>query len=500
MTDMSVPRSVVSGMKSAVASIAPILAREGPDRSVTLEAVASSLDGLGDIMNATEEISFLSSSSQGGAAYLAMIVKGDALDLFMSRPGSLYSAAAWSGSPSGGGWVLRTALAKDRPLYVAKLPIPGQARSMVYVSASEAGISEMASAADGKSPAHSPSRNTPDGNFIQVKLQNGLTRGMVAGMIDEGSPARALWEREPDKVLYSVTETSWSRDGASLSGVTYSDFFERNPEVLADRPKTAGEPLLLGGGNLAGFMAFDAGLLTGGLFPGLGDPSAVSDLTDNPSARMITEELAPILKRSRLSILCTETDRKARTAYITLETDAADELGKMYLAYSPLTAMLGGTPIQMEGWDSAISITIPLRDEAKNKDIIIAHRRGTLLAGVGELEDFGKKFEIGGEYGDYISKDNLMNMIVTSNLYDIFLGMLENMPDGTAGTNPQQVRATAAGLSKLRESFKSVCGNLKTDGRANGRIVTAEGGDPIAAMFELFAHTVAMTPRATAGQ
>jgi hypothetical protein len=499
LTDMSAPRSLVSGMRSAVASITPILESQGPERSVALRAVASSLDGLGDIMNATEEMSFLSSSSGDGALYLAMIVKGDALDLFMSRPGALYSVDEWGGSPSGSdGWVMHTAFAKERQIYVAKLPIFGQSRSMVYVSDSEAGISAMMETAEGKSPAFSHERHTAGDNFIQVKFQNGLTRGMVADMMEEKSTARELWAREPDKVLYSVTETSWSKDGSSLGSVTYSDFFERNPEVLADRPKTAGEPLLLGDGNLAGFMALDSGLLTGGLFPGLSDTSAISDLTDNQSAMMITNELAPILKHGRLSMLCTETDRKARTAYIALETDAADRLEKMYGEYSPLTAMFGGTPIQMEGWDSAISITIPLRGETKSKNIIIAHRRGTLLAGVGELEDFGKKFEMDGEYKDYVSKDNLMNLIITANLYDIFIGMLENMPDGTAGTNPQQVRATTAGLNKLRESFESVCGNLKTDGRAGGRIVATDGGDPIAAMFEFFAQTAAMMPRANA--
>jgi hypothetical protein len=203
----------------------------------------------------------------------------------------------------------------------------------------------------------------------------------------------------------------------------------------------------------------------------------------------IAETMAEILKAGRISLLCAEKERKAKTAYMLLETDSA-ELDRMYEKYSPLAAMLGGVPAKIDGWDSAMSMTIPF-EGGTSANIVLAHKKGALLAGFGDVEDFSKTLETSGDYGDYLSKDNLMNVIVSSKIYDIAMDMLENAPT-PAG---REVEAITAGIDAFRKSFSSIRGNLKPDGKLRWRIVAAEGGDPIAALFELFSRTIPLMPR-----
>jgi hypothetical protein len=242
-------------------------------------------------------------------------------------------------------------------------------------------------------------------------------------------------------------------------------------------------------------MAFDAGFMMNAMLPGADEAfGGTSGFLSQPAAQAVMRDLKPILESGRISLLCTELERKTKTAYLILETDEAKSLGRIYQTYAPLSAMMGAAPAQLKGWDSAVSMTIPFRGGAST-NIVFAHRNGAFLAGIGDIGDFSKELEIRDDYRNYLSKDNLMNVILSSNMYDIFLGMMETMPDGTAGTSQMEVRAFAAGMSAMRDSFDTMCGNFKPSGKAEGKIILTEGGDPLAAMFEMFARTAVMMPR-----
>jgi hypothetical protein len=498
LNDMSVPQSVVEGMKGAVASITPMLTEEGAERAAAITTFTSALDGLGDLIKATEEMSLLAVPSENPGYYIALRVKGDAVDLFMSRPGTFYAVDKWDGNPGGGtGWIVRTPLTQNQ-LFVVKRPTADAASSIVLAASSEEAIKSMISAAEGQSPAFSPSRATGGADFVQMKLQNGITHRMIAESMPADSDARQMWMKDPDKVFVTISETSWTKNGNIWDSETYSDLLDRNPELIAHRPQSATAPKLHGDGELAYFMAFDIGFMLNGMLPDADNLIKETSKFLGPDTGA-SETIAAILEAGRISLLCTEKERKAKTAYMLLETDAAESLDKMYQTYSPFTAMLGGVPAQIDGWDSAVSMTIPFRG-GTSTNIVLAHRKGALLAGVGDIGDFSKDLEVSGDYGNYLSKDNLMNVIMSSNIYDILLGMLENMPTGTAGTTSQEVDAVVAGVNAFRESFDSICGNLKPDGKAESRIITTEGGDPIAAMFELFSRTAILMPRRGAQQ
>jgi hypothetical protein len=204
------------------------------------------------------------------------------------------------------------------------------------------------------------------------------------------------------------------------------------------------------------------------------------------------DELKTILKNARLSLACTEMNGKVKTAYMLLETDAAEQLDKFYRMYAPFSAALGGKPLDLNGWSSAASMKIPFYD-GDGINIILAHKQGTLLIGAGDAGDFSKSSPFGKEYKNYTAKDNVVNIIASSKLYDILLSVMGGV--SPAPPRGEETRESLKNrLTALRDSFRSFCVNLQPSGRSDGRIVFAEGGDPAGAVFDLISQIAFAAP------
>jgi hypothetical protein len=231
-------------------------------------------------------------------------------------------------------------------------------------------------------------------------------------------------------------------------------------------------------------------------FPGAANPAAEAFRAfgeRRTELAAVGDMFESVLKNARISAVCTAKDGRAQTAYLLLETDADKSLNEFWQTYAPFAAIAGGEPLKLDGWNSAISVRIPFYG-GSNANIILAHKRGALLLGIGESANFSKSVPIKREYKDYVSYENIANVIVSPKFYDTLLGLMDSYYAGPA--NSDDVRQKVKnGLVAFRNSFQLFCVNVKISGHANGRIVLTEGGDPAGAAFKLLSQIALAIPR-----
>ena len=457
LADMVIPQSIIAGAMGAMPSAAPYL------------------EGLSDLLKSAEDVSFLGSPSRG-EFYLSMRVRSDALDAFMSHSGPLFEAEAWDSVAVGErGWLLRSPVASG-PVYVIETPAPFEGLSFVYAAASGESVRKMLRAADGRYPAHSPDRATRGDNFAQVKLPGGLTNRMAASLIQTDATASPAMTRDPNRLLYKFAETSWSEGGGELSVDAYSDLLNYHPEFVDFRPKTAAEPELRGDGEIVFFAAFDAGFIAGTELFDIAADGIVAEMFGGPLARDTSNALRRSLRSGRVSLACAERDGRVNVAYMILETDAFDALDSFYNACLPLTAAREARPSALSGWDGALSMTVAAGGGGKSA-LMLARRRGALLFGLGDADDFTREPKLDGEYKDYLSKNNVINLIISPKL--------SAAATGVAGRGPRSIRAAAAAMESVGKSLKSARVRVSGSGAARARIAFADGENPITALFSL---------------
>jgi hypothetical protein len=461
LTDMAVPQSLVAGAMGAIPSAAPYL------------------EGLSDLLKSAEDVSFLGSPSKG-EFYLSMRARDGALDAFISRPGPLFEATAWDSVAAGErGWLLRSPFAGGS-IYVIEAPAPFEGLSFVYAAASGESVRKMLMAADGRHPAHSPDRATRGDNFAQVKLSGGLTNRMAANIIQAGAGTNPASARDPNRLLYKFAETSWSEGGGELSVDAYSDLLSYHPEFVDFRPKTATEPELRGDGEIVFFAAFDAGLIASTELFDLVADGIVSEIFGGPLARDTANALRRSLRSGRVSLACAERGGRVSAAYIILETDAFDALDSFYNACLPLAAAREARPAELSGWDGALSMTVA-SSGADITGVMLARRRGALLFGLGDANDFAAAPEIDGEYKDYLARGNLINLIVSPRLSAAAANLAER--------GPRWTRTAADAMRSVGKSLKSARVRVSGSGNATVKIAFANGENPVAALFELIPPT-----------
>jgi hypothetical protein len=227
--------------------------------------------------------------------------------------------------------------------------------------------------------------------------------------------------------------------------------------------------------------------------PGLAEPigEAFKTFDGQPELAAAGDGLEAVLKNARLSVVCTAKDGRSQTAYLLLETDAEESLEKFWRMYAPSAAMLGGEPLKLDGWSSAISARIPFYG-GSNANIVFAHKRGALLLGIGESANFAKSVPIKSEYKNYISPENVANVIVSPKFYDTMIGLMDSYYLGPASSGGHQ--KVKNGLIAFRNSFQLFCGNVKPSGHANSKLVLTEGGDPTGAVFKLLSQLALAMP------
>ncbi|MDR1581438.1 MAG: DUF4339 domain-containing protein [Synergistaceae bacterium] len=496
VSDMEMFRSFISGIDSVISSLGPGIADEDPVSANVLSRAKSSMDGFKGLFEEMDEMSLLVVPSDNPAVYASFIKKGDALDVFMSRLANFFSVRKWDANPDDKtkGWTISVPFLENMALYVIERPY-GK-RNIVYAARTAEDVESMLSASRDETRRFVPERETSGRDFLQIKLPNGFTYRAIENALAQVRGAGRFQTTLADKILWTTSETSWTKDGNVLEYETYSDFLTLNPELAANMPKITRETKFLGDGELTCFIALDIGFMMGCAFPGSTDP--VGEALQTLGGRRadlaaVGDGLKTVLKNARLSLACTEKNGRSQTAYLLLETDAEDSLEKFWRTYSPFAVIFGGEPLKLDGWNSAISVRIPFYS-GSSINFVLAHKRGALLFGIGEAANFSKSVPLKSEYKNYISPENVVNIIVSPKFYDILLRFADNYHAGPAsgGDVPQNVKK---GLIAFRNSFQLFCGNVKPSGHASSRLVLTEGSDPTGAIFKLLSQIALTVPR-----
>ena len=499
ISDMEILRSFVFGIESAIYSLGHGTADESAAGGDLLSRVKPSMESLGGLFDAMDEMSVLVVPSDGPAVYASFIEKGGALDIFMSRPENFFRAETWETKPDDKmtGWKISLPFLENPVLYVLKRPY-GK-RNIVYAARTEEDVAAMLSASRGETNRFTSERATSGKDFLRIKFPNGLTRETIEKALAPVQRTRYVQTARSGRIPWTTGELSWTKEGHVLEYETYSDFLTQNPELAVNMPKITRDTKFLGDGELTCFIAVDAGFMMKCAFLGSADPvgEVFKDFdeiqTAFPKFAAAGDKLGAVLKNARLSAICTTKDRHAQTAYLLLETEAEESLDKFRQTYAPFAAALGGESIKLDGWTSAISARIPFYG-GSNVNIVLAHKRGTLLFGIGEAANFSKNVRLKREYEDYISPENVANFIVSPKFYDALLGLMDRHYVWSASSADVH-RKLKNGFTALGNSFQVFCGNVKPSGRANGKLVLTEGGDPAGAIFKSLSQIALAIPQ-----
>ncbi|MDR1137579.1 MAG: hypothetical protein LBK91_04580 [Synergistaceae bacterium] len=495
LTDTSPLKSFITGVSSLISEYQTDLTRNiSSDTVSALETIASLLD-------ATAEISLLAASqSEEHVLYISLLADETAFNSVMAAPPSkFYTSDKWdSGIANSEGWTIKTP-GDVVLLYVLKRP--GGEKTQILAANTEQAISGMISARDGKSPRFSPERTTSGASFFQVRLKNGFTYGMLDDVLVDLLPAdlysymAQFAPTNRDQVIFTVNEYSSTRNGNVVTTESYSDLFEKNPGLTARHPKSAVTPRLMGDGELAYFIACDTGFLLSSIFPWAEDPAQEAFKLFGVSP-LFSNDLKEIISSARISIACAIKDNALSTIYVLLETDAPESLDKLY----SMIGFLGLPGTELQGWDSAVSTPIPYIGIPSAQNVVLAHGQGSFLAGVGSIADFAKTPAVKNEHKEFLSHDDILNGFVTSNIYNMLLGMIltQNTLPQSENRIPDADEAIAA-ITTIRDSFDFFAFRIDSSGRGHGKEAFTEGGDFIGAMFEVLLRAARQRPGSISG-
>jgi general secretion pathway protein G len=484
--------TMISELKKVVPAISDI----AKDKEIVDELV-SSLAVYEDFTGTVRDVAVLLELDQRPEIYVSFLADAVKFGEFVSRDSSLYSFEPWY-KKGVGYYVLRPAGddAGDEMWFYAAAGPAGTDRtsSLVFMTTSEGAISRMVDAYDGVSPRFETDRHTSGENFFQVKLRDGLTYRDVAHAIWNIQALADLWDNTPDKVLWSVVEESWTKDGDDIIGETYCDIFERNPEIVSSRPENALKRDIYGDGSLAYYVSLDFGLLLNMILPGATSLTpeilALVD-TYTPFPLISKDDIKDLFKGGRLSFVCVEKDGRVSTAYAALETNVPSAANALYRLGEMLFAMSSGSKAKIAGWDTAMSapIPLPLGDSQPAPSLVIAEKRGVFLVGLGEAEDFGKTLGVSSEGFDYVNTENVGELFISPKLFDAaisYINFFYFMEAETSSPTPEDERIKdllISSVAGVRDSFVSMGGGLRPSGRGYVKLSLPEGKDPIRSLF-----------------
>jgi hypothetical protein len=486
ISDMSSVFSMASSVSRALEAISPELSADAADVIAIAETAR-------EFAGTTREMSLLVAPSNNPAFYLSFVVDGDAFDKFMSRvrlPEPLRLE-----KQDGGRWALYADGKGDPALRIRKFAA-GE-RTLELAARDANAISAMASAAGGGAPGFDAGRVTKGTDYYQVKFRDGLK---VRDLMDAFSFDRTTREMmkltygDPEKVLWSVQECSWTRDGDTVSMDTYSDIFKHNPEMLSKR-RASGEAAIYGEGELAYYLSADVGFILRCIFIGVSDPvsAIVKNIGRSAFDRLPESDIRKIVESGRISLVCVADGNKISTAYMMLETDAADALDKLYL----IANFMDGSSATIDGWTNAMTWPAPYPEGFPN--VFAARNDSAFIVGLGSERAYAKKLPVPESYRDYVSNDNVMSNVMSSKLVDVAAGILDVELKRSNLDDDPEVKSIRASIMAFGDSFDAVCGKISQNDRGSGKIVLKDGGDPFGAFLNI-ATTLASVNSANPGR
>ncbi|MDR3164740.1 MAG: hypothetical protein LBU13_04105 [Synergistaceae bacterium] len=492
LSDLAPFGAITSELKEALPSFSGIVGNKE-----NFDSFVSSLDAFEDFFGAVRDVAVLIEMNGRSEIYASFSADAVKLGEFMSRNSSLYNFDPWyPGFAEGGaGYKLRPAGDKavdDVWFYV--LVRPAGASSLVFAATKEDAVSHMADAYDGVSPRFESERHTTGENFVQVKLRDGITYRDI-GQSMWNMPALAnLWNSTPDKIFWSVVEKSWAHEGSDIVSETYSDMFERNPEMLPPRPENAWKSVIYGDGNLAYYVSADFGMLLNMLMPGATSltPEILALLDTYAALPVISkEDFKDLLRGGRLSFICVEKDGRVSTAYAAIETNVPNAADALYkLAGLGFLMLPGGKISNIAGWNSAMSAPLPLPLEGVTwpiPNLVTAGKPGVFLVGLGNAEDFGKTLDVQAECLDYMDTKNIGEMFISRKIFDVainYVNFFADLKPSYISPEDMKVKDLAIGvMSEIRDFFVFLGGSVKPSGRGYVKLTLPEGKDPIKSLF-----------------
>jgi hypothetical protein len=477
LVDTSFIKSFIDVASSLLSGIQPMLDSE--DQRDESADIASSLNSFKELINTVTEMSILATQQEtSSAVYVSMLADGAAFSGVMNNlPASeFYVIDKWNaGIANSEGWSVKNP--NGFAVYILKRQ--GAENSQILAAKTEQAISGMVSASDGKSTRFLPERATSGDNFIHVKLKDGFTYGMlneiatdIMGKLifDSG-----ILRQNSDRVIFTVYECSGAKNGNILAFETYSDAVEKNPGLASRHPKSAAEPQLMGDGELAYFAAFDTGLILSSVFPDAEDPAQVA-FEMFGSDPLFSSDLKAIFSSARISLALAVKDDKLNTMYALMETDAPESLYKLY----SMVNFLGLPAAELHGWDSAVSTQIPSLISAKTPfsdwSAVLAHRKGAIMAGIGNIGDFAKTPAVREEFKEFLSRDDIATGLVSSKLYDASLNMLQDFMTASDNKVSSADELSIEVMRTISDSFDYIGGRYTASGRGYGKYIPVGDG------------------------
>jgi general secretion pathway protein G len=143
----------------------------------------------------------------------------------------------------------------------------------------------------------------------------------------------------------------------------------------------------------------------------------------------------------------------------------------------------------MAGWDSAMSVPIPLpwEDSRPAPSLVIAKKRGVFLLGLGNVEDFGKTLGVPAEYLEYADAENIGEVFVSPKIFDVMINYVNYIADSRESYMSREdveIKNLAVdSMAGVRDSFVSLGGGAGPSGRSYVKLTLPEGKDPIKSLF-----------------
>jgi hypothetical protein len=493
IADASSLRSAVSALSEIILTLSDSKKEKGTMDDGDLEQVTIALAGLDefeDFLDTVGEMALLivPSDAQPGVPpfYLAYSTNDEKFNAFImsNRSGKFIRIDKWETKLAGNeaeAWVFRPSdpeLAEAGELFALKRK--AGAGSLVLMARSPKEIEEMTSTLDRKSPALAFERNTGDADFAQIKIPEGFAASDLRDKLKKISPSGINPLMPPsNKILWTVSEFSWSRKADTIHMESYSDYIKQFQGVVSNLLKV-GESKILGDGSVACYTSIDTGVFFHLAFPDASDPvreffkivGGGRNSTGLPPA--IESDIMAILNHGRFSFVCVAKDRKLSTAYVTIETDAQGAFDRIF----PMAGMFVAGPANIPGWDSASSTPLP-----NGMSLVMARKSDALLAGVGDVAAYGKSASVPKNFKDYLSPGNIGNSIISSEFIHAMLGLVNTELGREMRNAPQEALIGLKALRGLADSFDSICGNMQTSGKGVTEIVLKEGAPPLKEMI-----------------
>ena len=318
--------------------------------------------------------------------FLSFIPNAEKFDAYLASTTDLQKWETDKAGAKGSAWIVGGD-AGSADLYMLRT---GDGENVVLVSDSEKGIERMLEAKRKPEARMEIKRFNQGPDYLQARLP--------VAVKDTGEEKNAF------------AELAWVEDERSAHLQIHTDIYSVMTGRSVPKSGLEGKDLpLLGSGDLALVAAIDLPFACFSVFPAEEDPvGRALSFFEGELPEMYLSDIKSIVEQGRVSavIVADPATGEPNTAYLVLETKAKGAVDRYY--------GLAGffmQPVALEGWDSALSMSIGLPQNP-----IVARRGDIVLMGIGRPEDYAVAATVPKDIADFAAPHDLMNFVATSSL------------------------------------------------------------------------------------